>query len=139
MAKLILKDCFIEVDNVELSDHISSVEVQLSKQEIDTTNLGGDGRERAHGLKDDQFTLNFQQNYDAGEVDDTLYPLWDDEEEFTVVVRPKSTPVGAGNPEYSGTCILLSYSPLSGDVGSLSTTSVTFHAQRAGISRATAS
>ena len=139
MAKLILKDCFIEVDNTELSDHVSSVEVQLSKQEIDTTNLGGDGRERAHGLKDDSFTLNFQQNYDAGSVDDVLYPLWDQEEEFTVTVRPKATAVSADNPEYSGTCILLSYSPVSGDVGALSTTSVTFHAQREGITRVTAS
>lgn len=137
MGKLILKDCFIEVDGEELSDHVSSVEVQLSKQEIDTTNLGGDGRERAHGLKDDQFTLNFQQNYDAESVDDTLYPLWDQEQEFVVRVRPKSVDVGTSNPEYSGTCILLSYSPVSGDVGALSTTSVTFHAQREGISRAT--
>lgn len=139
MAKLILRDCFIEVDDVELSDHVSSVEVSLEKDEIDTTNFGGEGRERAHGLKNDSFTLNFQQNYDALSVDATLYPIWDEEEEVTVTVRPRSSAMGASNPEYSGTCILLSYSPMSGDVGQLSTTSVTFHAQRDGIARDTGS
>jgi len=137
MGKLILRDCFIEVNNVELSDHVSSVEVSLEKDEIDTTNFSGDGRERAHGLKNDSFTLNFQQNYSAASVDATLYPIWDEESEVTVKVRPRSSATGSDNPEYSGTCILLSYSPMAGDVGQLSTTSVTFHAQRDGISKST--
>ena len=135
MGKLILRDCFIEVDDVDLSDHVSSVEVSLEKEEIDTTNFGGDGRERAHGLRNDSFTLNFQQNYDAASVDATLYPLYDEEGEFVVTVRPRSAVKDTDNPEYSGTCILLSYSPMNGDVGQLSTTSVTFHAQRDGITR----
>lgn len=136
MSKLILKDCEITVNGVNFSDHISSVEVNLSKDDIDTTNFSGGGRERAHGLKDDSFELNFQQDFDANEVDATLYPLYDNETEFTVVVKPKSGATSATNPSYSGTCILLEYQPLSGDVGELSETSVTFPAQRAGITRA---
>lgn len=138
MAKLVLRDCFIEVNGVNFSSHVSSVTINLSKDEIDTTNFGGDGRERAHGLKDDSFELTFQQDYAAGEVDDTLYPLWDDETEFVVKVRPRSQAISANNPEYSATCILLEYTPLAGDVGDLSTTDVTFPAQRSGIARATA-
>ncbi len=138
MAKLVLRDCFIEVDGVNFSSHVSSVTINLSKDEIDTTNFGGSGRERAHGLKDDSFELTFQQDYDANSVDDTLYPLWDDEEEFVVKVRPRSSATSTNNPEYSATCILLEYTPLAGDVGDLSTTDVTFPAQRQGIARATA-
>ncbi len=138
MAKLVLRDCFIEVNGVNFSSHVSSVTINLSKDEIDTTNFGGDGRERAHGLKDDSFELTFQQDYAVGEVDDTLYPLWDDETEFVVKVRPRSSAISTSNPEYSATCILLEYTPLAGDVGDLSTTDVTFPAQRAGIARATA-
>lgn len=137
MAKLVLRDCYIEVNSVDFSSHVSSVEVNLSKDEIDTTNFGGSGRERAHGLKDDSFVLNFQQDFAASQVDATLYPLYDNETEFTVLVRPTASAVGATNPSYSGTCILLEYQPLSGDVGSLSETSVTFPAQRTGITRAT--
>jgi hypothetical protein len=135
MAKLVLRDCYIEVDGVDFSDHVSSVEVTLSKDEIDTTNFGGSGRERAHGLKDDSFVLNFQQDFAASSVDATLFPLYDDETEFDVVVRATADAQGADNPTYTGTCILLEYQPLAGDVGSLSETSVTFPAQRDGISR----
>jgi hypothetical protein len=138
MAKLVLRDCYIEVDGTDFSSHVSSVTINLAKDEIDTTNFGGDGRERAHGLKDDSFELTFQQDYSAASVDDTLYPLWDEEQEFVVKVRPRSTAKAADNPEYSATCILLEYTPLAGDVGDLSTTDVTFPAQRNGIVRATA-
>ncbi len=139
MAKLVLRDCVITVDGTDFSSHVSSVTINLAKDEIDTTNFGGDGRERAHGLKDDSFELTFQQDFAANEVDSVLYPLWDDEEEFTVTVRPR---VGTGspaadNPQYSATCILLEYTPLAGDVGDLSTTDVTFPAQRNGITRST--
>lgn len=137
MAKLVLRDCFIEVNGVDFSSHVSSVTVNLVKDEIDTTNFGGDGRERAHGLKDDSFELNFQQDFAAGEVDATLYPLWDLETEFVVKVRPRASATSVTNPLYSATCILLEYQPLAGDVGDLSETEVTFPAQRNGIVRAT--
>lgn len=137
MAKTILKDCVIVVNSIDFSDHISSVEVNLSKDDIDTTNFSGGGRERAAGLKDDSFELNFQQDFSASEVDATLYPLWNNETEFTVTVKPTAAATSATNPIYSATCILLEYQPLSGDVGELSETSVTFPAQRAGITRAT--
>jgi hypothetical protein len=139
MAKLVLRDCYIEVDGTDFSSHVSSVTINLSKDEIDTTNFGGDGRERAHGLKDDSFEVTFQQDFDANSVDDVLYPLWDNEDEFVVKVRPRrgSGSAAPDNPEYSATCILLEYTPLAGDVGDLSTTDVTFPAQRQGIARAT--
>jgi hypothetical protein len=135
--KVVLKECFIEVDGVNFSDHISSVTINLSKEEIDTTNFGGAGKERAHGLRDDSFELNFQQDFDAASVDATLYPLYDEETEFNVTVRPRPGAASATNPEYSGTCILLEYSPLDGSVGELSETSVTFPSQRDGITRST--
>jgi UTP:GlnB (protein PII) uridylyltransferase len=137
MAKVVLRDCYIEVDGNPLSSHVSSVEIELKKDEINTTNFGGDGRERAAGLKDDMFTITFQQDYSAGSVDAILYPLWDLETEFTVKVRPTSAATSASNPEYSATCILLDYQPLAGKVGELSDTKVKIHAQRSGIARAT--
>lgn len=136
--KMILRDCVITVNGVDFSSHISSVAVNFSKDEVETTNFSGGGRERQAGLKDDSFELNFQQDFAAGEVDDTLFPVYDDEEEFEVTVRATAAPVSATNPEWRGTCILLEYQPLSGDVGSLSETSVTLPTQRTGISRHTA-
>jgi hypothetical protein len=137
MAKLVLRDCFIEVNGTNFSTHTSSCTINLSKDEIDTTNFSGSGRERAHGLKDDSFEITFHQDFAATKVDSVLFPLWDLETEFLVKVRPTSAAKSASNPEYTGTCILLEYTPLAGDVGDLSTTDVTFPAQRSGIARAT--
>lgn len=137
MAKIVLRECSITINGTDLSDHISAVTVSLSKDDVDTTNFSGGGRERTHGLKDDSFEVTLQQDYDAASVDAVLYPLYDNENEFTVEVKPFSSAVSATNPEYSGTCILLEYSPLDGKVGDLSETKVTFPSQRDGIERAT--
>jgi predicted secreted protein len=137
MAKQVLKDPYIVINGVNLSDHSESVTVNLVKDEIETTNFGGSGRERIAGLKDDSFEITFQQDFASANVDATLYPLWNNETEFVVEVRPVNAAVSATNPKYSGTCILLEYQPLAGDVGELSTTEVTFPSQRTGIARAT--
>lgn len=137
MGKIVLRECVIVVNGTDLSDHVSAVTVNLSKDDVDTTNFSGGGRERTHGLKDDSFEISFQQDYDAGSVDAVLYPLYDTEAEFTVSVKPFDAAISSTNPEYSGTCILLEYSPLDGKVGDLSETKVKIPTQRAGITRDT--
>jgi hypothetical protein len=137
MAKVVLKDCYVVVNGTNFSDHTSSVTVNLSKDEVETTNFSGSGRERVAGLKDDSFEITFQQDYAAASTDAVLFPLYNNETEFVVEVRPTSAAVSVNNPKYTGTCILLEYQPLAGDVGDLSETEVTFPAQRAGIARAT--
>lgn len=125
MGKFVLKNPTITVNSVDLSDHISSVEVMLSKEELDSTAFGAGGRERVQGLEDDSFTLNFQQDFGTAEVDATLYPLWASGSAFEVKVIPSGTAVSATNPSYAGSCILFEYQPLAGAVGDLAETSVT--------------
>ncbi|MEV2277706.1 hypothetical protein AB0I72_19180 [Nocardiopsis sp. NPDC049922] len=126
---IVLKNCRIEIDGVDLSDGSNQVTVNMTKNEVDTTSFGSGGRRRAHGLSDDSFEIQFMQDYSAASVNATLSPLQRNETEFTVRVRPTSDPVSATNPEYEGTCILLEYTPLTGAPGELSENSVTFPAQ----------
>ena len=98
---------------------------------------GGNLGERVHGLQDNSFTVTFQQDFEAASVDAVLYPLYDNETEFEVEVRPTSAAVSATNPSYTGDCILLEYSPLDGKVGDLSETKVKIPSQRTGITRST--
>lgn len=137
MAKLILRDCFIKVNGITFSDHVSSVEVQAKKDDIDVTSFSGSGREHAAGLRDTSITVNFQQDFAASQVDATLFPLWSGETEFEVLVRPTSAAGSATNPTYGGSAILLEYSPLSGKTGELSETSVEFPIQRGTFTRYT--
>lgn len=138
MAKVVLKNCRVEVNGTDFSDHVQAVTVTMSKDEVETTNFSGSGRERVAGLQDNSFEIEFQQDYAAASTDAVLFPLWNNETEFTVKVRPTSSAISTSNPEYSGTCVLLEYTPLAGDVGDLSTTEVTFNVQRGTFARATA-
>lgn len=137
MAKQILKDCYIVVNGTNFSDHVSAVTVNFSKDDVETTSFSGGGRERMQGLKDDSFELTFQQDFSAASVDAVLYPLYDLGTEFVIEVRPTASAVSATNPKFTGTCILMEYSPLDGKVGDLSETKVKIPTQRTGITRAT--
>jgi hypothetical protein len=136
-TKLILTSCVVTVNDVDLSDHCSSVEVALKKDSVDTTNFGGQGKEQEQGLENDMFTLELQQDYSAAEVDSVLWPLYESGDEFTVTVKPVTGSVSLTNPEYSATCILMEYSPLSGKPGQLSTVKVPIPVQRNTFARAT--
>lgn len=133
MAKTVLKDCNVVVNGVDLSNHISSVEVALKKASIDTTNFSGGGKEAIAGLSEDTITVDFQQDFGVAQVNATLMPLYDNETEFVVVVKPHSAAVTATNPSFTATCILLDFLPLSGKVGDLSTSKVKFQTQRSGV------
>lgn len=137
MAKFVLLNCNIEVDGADFSDHVNSVEVSLEKEGVDTTNFGGSGKEQVQGLSSDSFTVNFQQDFAASEVNATLWPLYVSGDEFVVKVRPTSAAVSATNPSFEGTCILLQYQPMVGKPGELSETKVTFPTQRTGIEMVT--
>lgn len=130
-------DTVTTINGVDFSSHISSVEINLKKADVDTTNFSGGGKEHAAGLKDDEFTFNFQQNFDPAMVDATLWPLYANGTEFAVTVKPKNAAISTANPLYSGTCVLLEYTPLSGKPGDLSEAKVKVVTQRTGISRAT--
>jgi hypothetical protein len=136
-TRLILINCVVTVNGVDLSNHCSSVEVALKKASVDITNFGGAGKEVAQGLEEDVFTLELQQDYSASEVDATLWPLYQNGTEFTVTVQPTVGARSLTNPQYSATCILLDYIPLTGKPGALSTTKITFNVQRSTLARLT--
>ena len=125
MAKFVLKDCFISIDEVDLSDHFSSVTIETTFDEVDLTGFGATYKEIAQGLGDATITLNAFQDFEAASVDATLWPLSQSGDPFEVIVRPTSAAVAATNPQYAMTGVLLNYSPIAGDIGTASTTPVT--------------
>jgi len=137
-TKFILKDCYIVVNGTNFSDHISSVTVSMSKKGVDTTNFSGGGSEQQAGLKNDEFDITFQQDFAAASVDAVLYPLYNNETEFQIEVRPKNAAVSTTNPSYIAQyCILLDYTPVDGKPGDLSESKLKIPCNRAGIARAT--
>ena len=138
MAKFVLKDPYIEINNVDVSGNCEEVEITLSKNEEESTNFGtGGGEEQMHGLKTDSMSVTLHQDFAVSEIDDLLFPLYDQETEFPVSVRATAAPVSPSNPAYSATCKLFEYSPLSGAPGELVKLQIDLKPQRTGIARST--
>jgi hypothetical protein len=138
MAKQVLKDAYIKIDSTVLSDHVSSVTLEDSADEVEFTSFGANYREYGQGLKTASITLEIFQDFAAASVDAVMEPLYNSGGTFTVEVRPTSSSVSATNPKYTMTGRLFSYSPLQGAVGDANTTSVTINnAGTAGLVRGT--
>ena len=124
--KLVLKNALAFVNGTDFSDHVSSVTVETSRDEVDASTLASLNKETLAGLGDASMTMNFLQDFDAGEVDAVLWPLSSSDTPFLVAVRPKNAAISATNPEYQLTVLMFNYSPIDGSVGELLQTSVTF-------------
>jgi len=125
VAKHVLTNASVTVNSVDLSNHVQSVEINYSLDDVDVTSMGATAREHLPGLRNDEIRLNFFQDFAANSVDATFSPLIGSSAGFTVVVKPTSSAVSSTNPSFTATCILLDYSPLAGEVGAANQTSIT--------------
>lgn len=125
MAKVVLTDARVTVNGVNLSDHVSSVTVETSKDEVDVTAMGAAFKQLLAGLGDATITLSVFQDFAGGSVHSTVWPLYQAGSQFPVTVRPTSAAESATNPTLTMTGVILTYSPLAGSVGDASTTDIT--------------
>ena len=126
MAIETIWDAHVTINGVDVSDHVRSVDVPRSAEDIDVTAMGARAKARRQGLRDDAFVLSVFQDYAANELHSVLEPLFESGASFTVVVRKSKTdPVSATNPQFVGTCCLLEYDPLNAEVGQASMTQIT--------------
>lgn len=122
MSRIVLTDVEVELDGVDLSSHIGSVEISQTFDDIETTAFGVGGRTRVAGLEDSELSLTFHQDF--GTVEDALGDKVGQVIPFTI--KPTDEAVGAENPSYSGEVLVTEWTALSGDVGDLSTIDVTW-------------
>lgn len=124
MAKFVATDYKVTVNGTNLSSSLTSVDLSLSSDSVDTTTFGGDWRTVTGGLKSGNVTLNFNQDFGAGSVDATLFPLFNTA--ATVVITPTSATVSATNPSYTLVALCNAYQPFASSVGDLATLSVSW-------------
>lgn len=139
MSTHVLTDASVIVNSVDLSDHVTQVEVTLDRETTDDSAMGHTARTNAPALKANEITVTFNQDFAASEVDDTLWSLYDAATEHTVVVKPTSAAAGATNPSYTLTGFITSYPPIGGSVGDQHQSQVSWaNSSSTGVARATA-
>lgn len=124
MASIVLTDCRIELNSVVLSSYCTSVGLSVEADDQEDTAFGDSWRSRVAGLKDGKLDLEFNSDFAASAVDQTLYPLLGTS--VTFKVRPTTSAISTTNPEYQGSVLITEYAPLDGGVGDLATTKVSF-------------
>ena len=135
MAVLVLTDALFTYNGTDLSDHVRAVRMNYAADEVETTAMGDTTHEVIGGLKSWDAEVELNNDEAASSVMATLFSLVGST--ATIVIRPsKTTAVGATNPNYTGTALLVSLPPIAGGVGELSTTTASFRSSGA-LSRAT--
>lgn len=124
MAKLVLTDVNVSIGGTDYSANINQVEISVSADEVETTAFGSDWRTSTTGLKSGTFTVAFHQDYAAAAIDSSLWGLFGSA--ATVVVLPNGTAVGSANPSYTFTVNVNNLTPVSGSVGDLAVSNVTW-------------
>lgn len=135
MAKFIATDYKVLINGTNFSTSLASVELPVEIDEQEVTAFGSSWRTRIAGLKSGSITLEFHQDFGAGAIDATLWPLLGTN--ATVSVSPTSSTVSATNPTFTGEFLVTQYTPYASTVGDLATLSVTWPLNGA-LTRATA-
>ena len=124
MAQLVLTNTRVSIAGVDLTDHVTSVTLDLSADEVETTAFGSTARTRVGGLLDHSVSLDFQQDYAAANVEATIRPLLGGTAQ--VILKPNGTATSPTNPSYTFTVLCTEWQSINGAVGDLATASVTW-------------
>jgi hypothetical protein len=115
----------VTVNSVDLSDHVTSITLNRTFDELEVTAMGDSGHKFVKGLEASSITLDFLNDTATGEVLQTLQAAWGTN--VTVVVKQTSAAVSATNPSYTMTALVNNTTDINGAVGDLGTQSVTWN------------
>jgi hypothetical protein len=125
MAVFLNNGVSVTVNSVDLSDHVTSITINRTFDELEVTAMGDSGHKFVKGLEASSITIDFLNDTATGEVLQTLQAAWGTS--VPVVVKQSSGAVSATNPSYTMTCLINNTTDINGSVADLSTQSVTWN------------
>jgi len=115
----------LKINSVDLSDHVKSVTLNRTFDELEVTAMGDFSHRFVKGLEASTLTVDFLNDDATGSVLATLQAAWGTSVAFSLL-QTKGTAVSATNPLYSGMLLVNKTTDINGAVGDLSTQSITF-------------
>ena len=125
MAVFLNNKVGVKVNNVDLSDHVSSVTINRNLDELEVTAMGDSGRKRVAGLEDSSVTISFYNDTASANVLATLQAAYGTNVTCKFL-QEKATAVSATNVLYTATCLVNGITDINGAVGDLGTIDVTW-------------
>lgn len=125
MAVFLNNKVGLKINNVDLSDHVTSITLNQAFDELEITAMGDTSHKFVKGLESASITVSFLNDQAAGEVLATLNAAYGTTVAWKAI-NDSSTAVGAANLLYSGDLLVNNLTPINGGVGDLSTMDITF-------------
>ena len=128
MAVFLNNKVGVKVNSVDLSDHVQSITLNRSFEELTVTAMGDSGQKYVKGLEASSVTIDFLNDTATANVLQTLNSasVWG-ANVTVVLLQEKGTAVSATNPLYTMTCLVNNTTPINGAVGDIGTQSVTWN------------
>ena len=115
----------VKINNVDLSDHVKSITLNRTFDELEVTAMGDSSHKFTKGLEASTLTLSFLSDTAASSVNATLQAAWGTTVAFELI-QTKGTAVSATNPLYTGSILVNKTTDLNGAVGDIATQDITF-------------
>ena len=124
MAVFLNNGVVVTVNAVDLSDHVTSVTLNRTFDELEVTAMGDSGHKFVKGLEASSVTIDFLNDTAASETLATLQAAWGSS--TTVTLKQTSAATSVTNPLYTMTCLVNNTTDINGAVADLGTQSVTW-------------
>jgi len=126
MAVFLNNKVGIKVNSVDLSDHVTSVTLNRTFDELEVTAMGDTAHKFVKGLEAASVTIDFLNDTAAANVLATLQAAYGTTV-TVVLLQEKGTAVSATNPLYTFSVLVNNLTDINGAVGDLGTQSVTWN------------
>ena len=115
----------LKINNVDLSDHVTSVTLNQSFAELPVTAMGDSSEKFVKGLETATLTVSFLNDQAATSVLDTLSDAYGTTVAWKLI-QDKVPAVSATNKLFTGDILINNLTPINGAVGDMSTQDITF-------------
>lgn len=124
MADFVLKNAYVMINAVDLSDHVESLTLNYDADMQDNSAMGDTTHSHLPGLLVKSASVNFYQDFASAKVDATIQPLVG-AAAFACKFKAVNTTTSTTNPEYTGNFVIESYPILGNSVGEMAMSQVT--------------
>jgi hypothetical protein len=116
----------IKVATVDLSDHVQSVTLNRTFDELSVVAMGDSSAKAVKGLETSSITIDFLNDTASASVLPTLQAAFGTTV-TVVLLQDKTAAVSATNPLYTMSCLVNNLTDINGAVGDISMQSVTWN------------
>ena len=115
----------VKIGSVDLSDHVTSVTLNQTFDELEVSAMGDLAHKFVKGLESATLTVSFLNDQGAASVLDTLSDAFGTTVAFKLL-QDSAAAVAATNKLFTGDILINNLTPINGAVGDMSTQDITF-------------